>query len=224
MVNHYASHPATRNLDASIFKFVSSLDTVKSVGIKKTPLIFTSQYSRILGAPVQVSAASLRALKPESFQGGPKPLAYLLEGSFTSLFKNRFRPEGVDESAFKGEGVATKLVVISDGDFVRNEINGQTGEPRPLGFDPVFNVTFANQDFMLNMVSSLTNEGGIINTRSKEIIIRPLNKTKVAAEKTYWQAINLVLPVALIIVFGLVLTYARKRKYSAAVIKQKSEA
>jgi ABC-2 type transport system permease protein len=223
MVNHYASHPATRNLDASIFKFASSIDTVKSVGIKKTPLIFTSQYSRILGAPVQVSAASLRSLKPENFQGGSKPLAYLLEGSFSSMFKNRFKPEGVDEATFKETGAATKLVVISDGDFVRNEINGQTGEPRPLGFDPVFNVTFANQDFMLNMVSYLTNESGIINTRSKEIIIRPLNKTKVAAEKTYWQAINLVLPVVLIIMVGIGLTYARKRKYSVAVIKQKTE-
>lgn len=224
MVNHYATHPATRNLDASIFKFVSSIDTVKSAGIKKTPLIYTSQYSRILGAPVLVSAASLRTLKPENFQSGPKPLAYLLEGSFTSMFKNRFRPEGIDEGSFKEEGVKTKIVVISDGDFVRNEINGQTGEPRPLGFDPVFNVTFANQDFMMNMVSFLTNESGIINTRSKEIIIRPLNKAKVADEKTYWQTVNLLVPVLLMIVFGLVLAYARKQKFSVGVIKQKTEA
>ena len=221
MVNHYATHSATRNLDASIFKFVSSIDTVKSVGIKKTPLIFTSQYSRVLTAPVKVSAASLKnELKPENFQDGAKPLAYLLEGSFTSMFKNRFKPEGVDESKFKETGRATKVVVISDGDFVRNEINSQTGSPRPLGYDPVFNVTFANQEFMLNLVSYLTNESGIINVRSKEVKIRPLAKARMVNEKTYWQTINLVLPILLMIALGISLAYWRRRKYSMTVMKR----
>jgi ABC-2 type transport system permease protein len=222
MVNHYANHPATRNLDASIFKFVSSMDTVKSAGIKKTPLIFTSEYSRVLSAPVHVSAAGLRNLKPENFQAGPRPLAYLLEGSFTSMFKNRFKPDGIDESSFKETGTATKVVVISDGDFVRNEINSQNRQPSPLGFDPVFNVTFANQDFMMNLVSYLVNEQGIINARSKEIRIRPLNKSKVLAEKTYWQTVNLVLPVLITIAFGVLLAYMRKRKYSVRFSKQES--
>jgi gliding-associated putative ABC transporter substrate-binding component GldG len=217
LVNNYSTHPATRNLDASVFKFVSSIDTVKADGIKKTPLVFTSPYSRTLGAPVQVSAANLRKqLKPENFQGGPKPLAYLLEGKFTSLFKNRFKPEGVDEKTFTEAGVS-RLVVISDGDLVRNEINGQTGEPRPLGFDPIFNVTFANQDFIMNLVSFLVNEDGIINARSKEIRIRPLDKTKVAEDRTYWQTINLAAPILLMILFGLLLSYTRRKKYSTEV-------
>ena len=215
MVNHYANHPATRNLDASVFKFASTIDTVKSNGIKKTPLIYTSQYSRVLVAPVQVSAAGLKnELKPENFKDGAKPLAYLLEGVFTSTYKNRFKPAGIDESQFKESGRASKIVVISDGDFVRNEINSQTGEPRPLAYDPVFNVTFANQDFMLNLISYLTQENGIINARTKELKIRPLNKARIDSEKTYWQTINLVLPILVMLVLGVLLTYYRKRKYA----------
>ena len=221
MVNHYANHPATRNLDASVFKFASTIDTVKSNGIKKTPLIYTSQYSRVLVAPVQVSAAGLKnELKPENFKDGAKPLAYLLEGVFTSTYKNRFKPTGIDESHFKESGRASKIVVISDGDFVRNEINSQTGEPRPLAYDPVFNVTFANQDFMLNLISYLTQENGIINARTKELKIRPLNKARIDSEKTYWQTINLVLPILVMLVLGVLLTYYRKRKYASMAINK----
>jgi gliding-associated putative ABC transporter substrate-binding component GldG len=215
LVNHYSSHPATRNLDASVLKFVSTIDTVKSSGIAKTPLIMTSQYSRVLAAPAKVSAASLRAeLKPDNFQAGPKAVGYLLEGSFTSLFKNRFKPEWVKEGSAKDSSVPTKIIVISDGDIVRNEINSQTGEPKPLGFDPVFNVTFANQELILNLISYLTSENGIINTRSKEIKIRPLDKNKIASDRNFWQTINLVVPVALMIVFAFAINYLRKRKYS----------
>ena len=188
---------------------------MKSVGLKKTPLVFTSQYSRVLKAPVRVSAASLRAeLKPDNFQAGALPLAYLIEGTFTSLFKNRFKPDGVDEKVFRESSVATKIIVVSDGDLVRNEINSQTNEPRPLGFDPVFNVTFANTDLILNLISYLTNENGIINARSKEIKIRPLDKTKVAEEKTYWQVVNLVVPVVLMIGVGVVLGWVRRRRFA----------
>ena len=218
LVNHYSNHPATRNLDASAFKFVSSMDTVRSPGIKKTSLVFTSQYSRVLGAPVQVSASNLRKqLKPDDFQGGPKPLVYLLEGSFTSLFRNRFKPDGVDEKKFREKSIPTKIVVVSDGDLIRNEINRQTGEPRPLGYDPVYNVTFANQDLFLNLVSFLINENGIINIRSKEIKIRPLDKNKIASDKTFWQSVNLVLPVLIMIMIGMALGFWRKRKFSVTV-------
>jgi gliding-associated putative ABC transporter substrate-binding component GldG len=215
LVNHYSTHAATRNLDAVVLKFVNSIDTIKTNDVVKTPLIFTSQYSRLITAPAKVSAASIRAvLKPDNFQAGPIPVGFLLEGKFTSLFKNRFKPDGIEESKFKEISTATKIVVISDGDIVRNEINSQTGQPSPLGFDPIFNVTFANQDLMLNLISYLIDEDGIINTRSKEIKIRPLDKTKIVDERTYWQTINLVIPIIIMIGFGLIINYRRNRKYS----------
>src|SRR5258706_1282023 len=100
LINHYANHPITRSLDATLTRFISSIDTVKAQGVKKTALLFTSSYSRKAGTPVKIDINDLRkALKPEDFQDGPVPIAYLLEGEFTSLYKNRFLPAGVDTSA-----------------------------------------------------------------------------------------------------------------------------
>lgn len=215
LINQYADHPVGRNLDATILKFASSIDTVKAVGVKKTPLMFTSTASRELGAPVQVSVNALRQqIDPARFQSGPIPVAYLLEGKFTSLYKDRFLPEGLDSVQFVDESVDTKIIVVADGDIARNDINPRTGQPQQLGFDAVSSYTFANQDLLLNMVSFLVEENGLITTRNKEVKIRPLNKTKIAEERTYWQVTNLVMPVVLLVLYGLVRSYLRRRKYT----------
>lgn len=215
LLNHYAEHPITRNLDAVITKFVSSVDTVKAPGIKKTPLLMTSQYSRTIGAPVKVSVNDLRKnIKDESFSSSFIPVAYLLEGKFTSLYKNRFLPEGVDKKDFVEEGTTAKIIVIADGDIIRNDINTRTGQARPLGFDPPTNYTFANREFLLNCLSHLTNENGLIQARTKQVKIRPLDKQKVNTERAMWQVINLVIPLTLLIIYGIVRFYWRKRKFA----------
>jgi gliding-associated putative ABC transporter substrate-binding component GldG len=137
LLNHYAEHPVTRNLDAVVAKFVSSIDTVKAEGIKKTPLVMTSQYSRTVNAPVKVSANDLRKnISDDSFSSSFIPVAYLLEGSFSSLYKNRFLPEGVPQQDFKDTGAPAKIIVFADGDIIRNDVNMRTGQPRPLGLMP----------------------------------------------------------------------------------------
>lgn len=215
LINQYADHPVGRNLDATLLRFVSSIDTVKAVGVKKTPLMFTSPASRRLGAPVQVNVNDLRQqLDPARFQSGPIPVAYLLEGQFTSLYKDRFLPAGMDTIQFLEQSVGTKIIVVADGDIVRNDINPRTRQPQQLGFDAVSSYTFANQDLLLNMVSFLVEENGLITTRNKEVKIRPLHKTKIAEERTFWQLINLVMPVVLLIVYGMARAYLRKRKYT----------
>src|SRR5690606_32407418 len=142
------------------------------------------------------------------------PVAYLLEGTFTSLFKNRFLPEGADQGSFKEQSIATSMVVVADGDIIRNEINRRTGEPQPLGFDPFTNYTFANQDFLLNAISYLVDEDGLIRARKKEISIRPLNREKIADERLKWQSINLGIPLLVLIVFGVSRSYWRRRKFA----------
>ncbi|WP_236612871.1 gliding motility-associated ABC transporter substrate-binding protein GldG [Cesiribacter andamanensis] len=109
VLNNYAPHPIVRNLDATYARFVNSLDTVKADGVRKTPLIFTSPYSRLFNAPVQVNIEDLRRdVRQESYNAGPQAVAYLLEGNFTSLYKNRFLPEGVEERGFKADGQGAK--------------------------------------------------------------------------------------------------------------------
>ncbi|HEU5289600.1 MAG TPA: gliding motility-associated ABC transporter substrate-binding protein GldG, partial [Cyclobacteriaceae bacterium] len=123
LVNRYADHPITRNLDAIVMKFVSSIDTVKAQGVKKTPLVFTSQYSRRVTAPVQVNINDLRKnVTPESYSESFIPVGYLLEGKFSSVFKNRFLPDGVDQTGYLEEGKPTKIIVFADGDLARNDV------------------------------------------------------------------------------------------------------
>ncbi|MEX1240803.1 MAG: gliding motility-associated ABC transporter substrate-binding protein GldG [Cyclobacteriaceae bacterium] len=215
LINRFPEHPITHNLDMVLTRFVSSIDTVKAAGVTKTPLMLTSQYSRKLTAPVNVNINELRDnLTAEQFTEKFIPVAWLLEGTFTSLFKNRFLPEGAEKGSFREESEATSLIVVSDGDLARNEINRRTGLSLPLGFDPFTNYTFANQDLLLNMISYLVDENGLIRARNKEIRIRPLDRERIAAEKLKWQVTNLGLPLAILVVFGMVRSHWRKRKFA----------
>jgi len=215
LVNHYAAHPITKDLDATALRFVSSVDSVKAAGIKKTPLMFSSTYARKVNAPMKINVNDLRKeIKPANFAYGPFALGYLLEGRFTSVFRNRFRPEGVDTLGNKNLGMDTKIIVVADGDLPRNEINRRTGQPVELGYDAVTKHTFANRDLILNMVSYMTNDSGLITARGKEIAVRPLDKEKIRSSRLTWQMINLLLPVLLLMVLGLAKAYFRKVKFS----------
>jgi len=215
MVNSFGKHPVTRNLDAVYLKFASTIDTVRADGIRKTPLLYSSVYSRMLNTPVRVGLNELREVKEENFLNQrSRPLGYLLEGKFTSVFKNRVLPKGVDGDAFMESGVESKVVIIADGDIIRNEVNYRTKEPFDLGFDPVSGATFANSDFLSNLLEYMLNENGIINARNKEIKVRPLDKIKVENQKLTWQILNLGLPLLVIFLFGTVKQWMRKRKYT----------
>jgi gliding-associated putative ABC transporter substrate-binding component GldG len=188
---------------------------VKAPGVKKTALLFSSAYTRKVTAPVKVGVDDLRRqLNEGNFADGKIPVAYLLEGTFTSLFKNRFAPDGVDTIGFQSQSTNTKMIVLADGDLARNEISRRDGKPQVLGYDPVSQYTFANQDLLLNMVAYLTEENGLIHVRSKEVKIRPLDKEKIKNDRTYWQALNIVLPLVVLVAFGFVRAYLRKLKYA----------
>lgn len=216
LINRYADHTITRNLDAVVTRFTSSIDTVKAQGVKKTPLLFTSQYSKKITAPVEVNINDIRKnVKPESFTESFIPVGYLLEGTFTSVYKNRFLPDGADQTSFREQGVPSKIIVFADGDLVRNDVNPRTGQPQQLGFDPFTRYTFANQELLLNAIAYLVQEDGLISARNKEVKIRPLDKEKVRSEKLKWQLVNLAIPLVLLIVYGTVRSVLRKRKYAS---------
>lgn len=214
LLNTFSNHPITRNLDAVYARFIGTMDTVRADGIKKTPLVYTSAYSRVMQAPVPLTLEEARMeVNPAQYQAGQQPVGYLLEGKFTSLFKNRRAPEGVQNTAVIEEGEATKIAVFSDGDLVRNDVNPRTGQAYELGFDRFNNVTFANRELALNTFHYLLDSEGLINVRSKEIKLRPLDRVRVREEKTYWQLLNLVAPIILLVLFGVIRYYMRKRKY-----------
>lgn len=207
-------HEITKGLDVIQFRFISSLDTVKADGVKKTPLIFTSDLTRILQAPARVAFADMDQ-QPDVAQFGLKnlPLAYLLEGDFTSLFKNRFLPDGFAKADFKESGRG-KVVVIGDGDVFQAQTNLEDGAPLALGEDPFSQTTFANKLFLKNLVQYLSDPEGIIASRTRTFQIRPLDKVKIAQEKTFWQGLNVLVPVIVLFILGGSVWWIRKNKYS----------
>jgi ABC-2 type transport system permease protein len=214
LINSFSELPVTRNLDAVQTKFVSSLDTVKAVGIKKSPLMWTSQYSRKRDSPVSISLNDPRVDRdPKLFNQGAIPVGYLLEGKFQSVFKNRPVPEGAS-IPFLPESKASQLVIFSDGDLAANEVDPRSGRPMELGFDRFTRTRFANKELLKNVVDYLLNEKGLIELRGKEIKLRPLDKLKLREERTKWQAINLGIPLVLLALFGVVKFWLRKRKYA----------
>ncbi|MBS0000751.1 MAG: gliding motility-associated ABC transporter substrate-binding protein GldG [Cyclobacteriaceae bacterium] len=215
IITNYTDHPVVRNLDAVYLRFTSSIDTVGVKGITKIPLMFTSPYTKTAGTPVKVSLNDLRKqMSPEIFNEGSQPVAYLLTGSFPSLFKGRFIPDGADGQNFISDSQPTSVIVCADGDIIRNEINEKAGVPYDLGYDPYLQAEFANAGFILNALAFLMDEDGVILSRNREVTIRPLDKVRVENEKVKWQMINLVIPIILVIMFGIIRYYWRKQKYS----------
>ncbi len=211
---HMYSHPITKGLDQVNFRYSSSLDTVKADGVKKTPLLFSSDRSRILPLPHLISLTAFQEPPLESeFALQNLPLAYLLEGEFTSLFKNRFVPEEFAGITVKNSGKG-KVLVLGDASVFQSQINLSDQEPLPLGEDPLAQTTYANKQFLENILQYLTDPEGIIATRTKVLQIRPLNKVKVAEEKQMWQLINLGIPVLFLGLMGGLIGLLRVKRFS----------
>jgi gliding-associated putative ABC transporter substrate-binding component GldG len=216
LANHFGNHPTTRNLNAIATRFVSTIDTIKGVpGVKKTAMLLSNQYSRVRRAPTMVNLDELKIeLDNKLYTQKLLPLAYLLEGRFPSLYKNRFVPEGVPEQAIVQDSQPTKIFVCADGDVAANELDRRSGQPLPLGFDPFTRQTFSNKEWLLNTLAYLVDENGLISTRLKEVKLRPLDKVRVQQEATTWRVLNLVGPLLLLLAFGAFKFWWRKRQFA----------
>jgi gliding-associated putative ABC transporter substrate-binding component GldG len=220
-----SEHPIVKNIDRVNLFFPSSIDTLKTDGnVKKTVLLRSSKYSRAQLSPVRLSFEMLKvAPDPSKYNDGKKPVAVLLEGEFESYFKNRLTPEfestlktiGVK---FKDKSVNTKQIIVSDADFAKNLINTTTGDTEDIGYNKWERRFYkGNKDFALNAVEYMLDENNILEARSKEIKLRLLDAVKTKTEKTKWQFINVVLPVVILALFGIVYQYFRRRKYASTV-------
>jgi gliding-associated putative ABC transporter substrate-binding component GldG len=217
LINKFSPHPITRNLDAVYLKFTGNLDTVKAKGIRKTLLMTTSRYTRVLPAPVPINFNDARLEpNPKLYQKGFQPIAYLLEGQFTSLFANRARPGTLQFQPEKSpDAKPSKVLVIADGDFIRSDVDPKTGNPYRLGFDRLANTEFANRELVLNATDYLLDETGLIAVRGKQITLRPLDKVKLAEQRRLWQLLNIGAPLALLGLFGALRVWRRKRRYAS---------
>ena len=210
-------HPIVNNLNSIKAEFVSSIDTIRVQGVRKTILLQTSPYSRVVKTPALITLSILQSEPDERLYAGPRQnIAVLLEGEFKSVYKNRIPPEIQSDKdiGFLEKSEPTAMIVISDGDIAKNQFHFSQGYPLPLGYDQYTGETFGNKDFLLNALDYLTDESGLIEIRSRELKLRLLDSTKVSEQRLQWQLINTLVPVLLIALFGVLQYLYRKRKYA----------
>ncbi len=212
-----STHPVVRNMNSLKADFVSPAVSVETVNVKKTPLLKTSDYSKVAGTPALISLAMLRENPdPRQYTSGSQNVAWLLEGEFESLFANRIPPEIADskEIGFQEHSKKTAMIVVADGDIARNQFHVPQGYPLPLGFDQYTRRTYGNKDFMLNAISYLADETQLVSIRSRELKNRMLDPAKLKDNTIFWQILNIGLPLVFIAITGLTLIVVRRRKYA----------
>ncbi|NCI47342.1 gliding motility-associated ABC transporter substrate-binding protein GldG [Sediminibacterium soli] len=224
------SNPISRNLDRVLSIFPSSIDTVKAPGIDKTVLLTTDSNSRRLSSPAIVSLNSVKGEEDLArFNKSYLPVAVLLEGKFRSLFASRLGQQVLD-SVQRVTGKAYlpaaekpgKQIVVSDADIITNTVSSTAG-PLPMGTLPLENYRFANREFFLNSMDYLVSDNRLFESRNKDFVLRLLDKRKVADQRSFWQFVNIVLPIFLLVCIGVLLQWHRRRKYGTGVNRRTDE-
>jgi ABC-2 type transport system permease protein len=222
LLNGSPTNPISKNLDPVFAQYANSIDTVQAAGIKKTFLLQTSKNARTVGTPAIITFEVLKYKDdPQMFRQANIPVAVLLEGKFHSLYANRVSSTLADSLAnfyhqpFLADATTPgRVIVCADGDIFMNEVTERG--PLPLGFSRDANYTFANQEFIDNSVEYLLNPSGILETRAKDFTLRLLDAARVEKDRSFWQFINLGLPLILVILGGYVYQAVRKWKYARA--------
>lgn len=217
-------HLITKNIDVVKAEFASTIDTLEGNGtMTKTVLLTSSAYARVVNAPNTVGFQVLQnEPNKDFFNKYYVPTAVLIEGQCNSLYQTRKSPLEKTPESFvrKNQSDESRIIVVSDGDVIRNEIDVTNGDtvPKPLYFYKYFSFDkrayTGNLDFFVNAVSYLCGDSNLLAIRSREITIRLLNKNRIIEEKTYWQLFNIVLPILLISLIGVIIFFVRKYKYS----------
>nr|NQU92897.1 gliding motility-associated ABC transporter substrate-binding protein GldG [Bacteroidota bacterium] len=215
-----SNNPIVKNLNAIKTDFISSIDFVNSsINIDKTVLLTSSNHSRTVNTPVLISLEILGQNPDERLYNKEYiPVAALVEGTFESLFNNRVPPEIAEskEIGFIGESKKTKMIVIADGDVIKNQMHLSQGNyyPLPLGYDKYTGQQFGNKELILNALNYLTDDSGLISVRARELKLRLLDRNRIENERIYWQVFNTIIPVLIVIIFGIILGVMRRRKYA----------
>lgn len=226
LVSSTNAHPIVKNINHTHFSFPSTIDTLKPrrdkpIDIRKTVLLQSSNYSRYQLTPVRLNFEILRyEPDPQKFNKGPQNLAVLVEGEFESYFTNRVTQELKDVYSrigkeIKLEGSSAKQLFISDGDVVKNVYDPNGDFISEMGYNRWEKRAFGgNRDLLVNAIEYMTDDRGILNSRSKEIKLRLLDRVKIRAEKTKWQFINIAAPLIILLLLGLTYHFLRRRRYT----------
>lgn len=216
------NHLINSNIDRVNMKFPSSIDTVQTrENIEKTILLRSSPYTMYQRNPVRLNFEILKyGFDEEKFNKGPQNLAVLLEGNFRSAFVNRVPSSFQDAliqlgETFQEKSVGSKQLFVSDAELIKSRFNSRTGKYSPMGYNHWEQRTFkGNQSFIMNSIEYMLDQKGVLLARSKEVKLRLLDTVKAKNEKVKWRLINILLPLLVLTLFGLIFNFVRKRKYS----------
>lgn len=214
-------NPITKGIDLVKAQYPGVIDTVgNNKAIKKTYLLYSSDHAKVTAAPLIVSLSQVNEkITEQIFNLSYLPVAVLLEGEFVSPFRNRMISQYINKPGFtfSPKSKNTKMVVVSDGDIIRNEVNkaGVETIPYELGFDRHTRNTYGNKDFAMNIINYLTDENGLMEIKNRTFKMRLLDSSKIAYNHTEIIVINTVIPPAIVILCGIAFIFYRRRKYGA---------
>ncbi len=219
--NVNTEHPVTKNLGSVAGEFMSTIDTIRQKGVKKEILMSSSQYTKVAFNPIRIDINMARE-KPDQaqFKKSFQPVAVALEGTFESVFKNRLAfqtkavLDSIDGFELRNESLPTKMIVVSDGDIIKNAYDKRNDRPLSLGFNKYLNQNFANKDFVLNSIEWLLDNSGVIVARSKDVKLRLLDAERSKNEQNFWQLLNILLPLGIVVLFGLMYNFIRRRRFT----------
>ena len=210
LVSGNQTHAISKNIAPVRLRFANQIDTLQN-SLQKTVLLMSSMLTRKTGTPAIIALESIaEEPKEEDYSSGFQIFSLLIEGDFTSMYANRIKPFNIKK--FSKKSSHNKMIVISDGDIGRNQL--QKGKPFDLAQDKWTGEQFGNKEFLLNAVDYLLDDNGLIELRNKNVQINLLDKERAYQERTFWQFVNIVLPLLVLLTFGFVFQYIRKRTYS----------
>jgi ABC-2 type transport system permease protein len=210
----------SKNVNLIKTQFISTIDTVgQDISVNKSVILRSSQFTKLVNVPVMINLDEFKQNPAKRDFNRPfQPVGIVLQGTFKSVFKNRIISGFVKNSGYvlKDSSVKTKMIVIADADIIRNEVHNSPKGPvlATLGYDRYTRQTFGNKELIMNAINYLTDENGLLNIRSREIKLRLLNKEKIIADKFKWQLINILFPLAIVLIFGFVIKFVRSLKYA----------
>ena len=210
LVSGNPTHAISKNIAPVRLRFANQIDTLQN-SLQKTVLLMSSMLTRKTGTPAIIALESIaEEPKEEDYSSGFQIFSLLIEGDFTSMYANRIKPFNIKK--FSKKSSHNKMIVVSDGDIGRNQL--QKGKPFDLAQDKWTGEQFGNKEFLLNAVDYLLDDNGLIELRNKNVQINLLDKERAYQERIFWQFVNIVLPLLVLLTFGFVFQYVRKRTYS----------
>ena len=226
LVNSVSEHPVSRGLSDIYMPFVSSIDTIRtSRDVRKTVLLTSSKRSRFQMYPMRLTYQILQyPLEVDLFNKEHIPIAVLVEGKFESFFQHRLTSdtesmlESIGETFIPESQAEGKMIFVGDGDFVLNHYEPKTNQFTPIGYNRWEEYRFSgNEDFIINSIEYMMDEAGILESRSKRVKLRLLDRARLEKNRLFLQALNIGLPLLIVAIFGIVYTYYRRRKYKVRV-------